>query len=364
MLNPKVSQAEVYRRVALQRATVPLLSGRHAALMMYGQTGSGKTHTAFGPPQQFREFERSVSKIMAESVSQTDGDARARIEEAARAMAESPQSGLVVRVLADVFAALARFTKDGVTSATLTVAFTEIYEERAMVHVKPQPVSTLGAALRALATGLERRQTHATNSNKQSSRSHAIFSLELSQRTAMPRYSHLLLHSRLDLVDLAGSERVSKTGAEGVRLQEACTINSSLFHFSRVLHALVERNSHVPYHESTLTRMLANTLGADRSRPCSTTLVLTCAMDGVHMPETLSTLRFGERAALIEFSASMIERDVGTIKNRLRASASEIAATLTLMRVRGNEATPRFLERQEQLAAVDGQLMALFDPLR
>ena len=105
----------------------------------------------------------------------------------------------------------------------------------------------------------------------------------------------------LFLVDLAGSEKVSKTGAKGLRLEEAKNINSSLTSLGMVINALSEKAPHVPYRDSKLTMLLMDALGGNSK----TTLVICCNPEYDHSPETLSTLRFGERAKHIQTNAKI-----------------------------------------------------------
>ena len=129
--------------------------------------------------------------------------------------------------------------------------------------------------------------------NADSSRSHSIVSLRLKQLDAQTGRSR---SARLFLVDLAGSEKVGKTGASGLRLEEAKNINGSLTTLGMVINALCDGATHVPYRDSKLTRLLRDSLGGN-SR---TAMVVCCSPEPAHAPESLSTLRFGERAKRIE----------------------------------------------------------------
>ena len=104
------------------------------------------------------------------------------------------------------------------------------------------------------------------------------------------------LQSKLLLVDLAGSERIKKSGSTGVRASEAKQINSSLTALGRAITSLAEQKPHVPYRDSTLTKLLSQSLGGN-SR---TGLVVTCSQDPGDMEETVATLRFGERECGVE----------------------------------------------------------------
>jgi kinesin family protein 5 len=97
---------------------------------------------------------------------------------------------------------------------------------------------------------------------------------------------------KLFLVDLAGSEKISKTGAEGVVLEEAKKINQSLSSLGNVINALTDGSQFIPYRNSKLTRILQESLGGNSK----TTLIVTCSPSIYNENETISTLRFGMRA--------------------------------------------------------------------
>jgi hypothetical protein len=164
--------------------------------------------------------------------------------------------------------------------------------------------------------------------NADSSRSHSIVSISVKQMDDATGRSRL---GRLFLVDLAGSEKVSKTGASGLRLEEAKNINSSLTTLGMVINALCDGAPHVPYRDSKLTRLLMDSLGGN-SR---TTMIVCCSPEAAHAPETLSTLRFGERAKRIENHVvvneelpaaeltrllELAKREVAALKRQLAAS--------------------------------------------
>ena len=142
----------------------------------------------------------------------------------------------------------------------------------------------------ALELGFSHRVTGETKMNERSSRSHSIFVLTMGQRSLKTLGAKT---GRLYLVDLAGSEKVRKTGADGMRLDEAKKINLSLHVLGRVINALTDGSStSVPYRESKLTRVLQESLGGN-SR---TSLLIACSPSIYNSEETISTLRFGKRA--------------------------------------------------------------------
>jgi kinesin family protein 5 len=142
--------------------------------------------------------------------------------------------------------------------------------------------------------GNSNRSIASTLMNAESSRSHSIFILTVTQNNMEDLSCKV---GKLYLVDLAGSEKIAKTGAQGTTLDEAKKINQSLTTLGKVITALTDKkSSHVPYRESKLTRILQESLGGN-SRTC---LIITCSPHPFNEQETLSTLRFGQRARNIK----------------------------------------------------------------
>ncbi|XP_065839940.1 kinesin heavy chain-like isoform X2 [Oscarella lobularis] len=138
------------------------------------------------------------------------------------------------------------------------------------------------------------RHVAVTNMNEHSSRSHSVFLINVRQDNLA---SQKKLSGKLYLVDLAGSEKVSKTGAEGLVLEEAKNINKSLSALGNVISALADGNKgHVPYRDSKLTRILQESLGGN----ARTTVIICCSPSSVNETETRGTLLFGQRAKSIK----------------------------------------------------------------
>lgn len=130
------------------------------------------------------------------------------------------------------------------------------------------------------------------------------------------------------MVDLAGSEKVGKTGAKGIRLEEAKNINSSLTSLGMVINALCDHAPHVPYRDSKLTMLLMEALGGNSK----TTLIICCNPEHDHSPETLSTLRFGERAKHIQTNARVNEElSAAELKVHLQAAKKELANLVVVL---------------------------------
>ena len=133
--------------------------------------------------------------------------------------------------------------------------------------------------------------------NKDSSRSHSIFTIYIETSETGPSGDTIFKVGKMNLVDLAGSERQSKTHATGDRLKEANKINLSLSALGNVISALVDGSSkHIPYRTSKLTRMLQDSLGGNTK----TVMIAALSPADYNFDETLSTLRYASRAKNIQ----------------------------------------------------------------
>ena len=219
-----------------------------------------------------------------------------------------------------------------------------------------RPISNASEALQVLHEGTMNRTTAATLMNLTSSRSHAVFTIHLSQITRSESCGEVDINttSRFTFVDLAGSERMKKTGAEGERAREGIKINEGLLALGNVINALAdeerlakEKKIHVPYRQSKLTRLLQDALGGN-----SQTLFLACVSPSdTNASETLSTLHYANRARNI--------RNAPT-KN-VDATAAEIQRLYALTRVLQCELIKyRFQSAandEEKIGEIDDDLM-------
>ena len=305
-----------------------LFGGYNATVFAYGQTGSGKTYTmgsAF--PQTCSEEER----------------------------------GVIPKAMDAIFRRIAsmRDSKD----FTIKVGFVEIHKEEikdllamrtttsSAVHIREVPgggimlaganeveVTNQEEMIAVLERGTCLRATGATGMNQRSSRSHAIFTISVEQRSPVQGVGQRsrkssedtegkasevnesdedddedndeddlddgYLCAKMHLVDLAGSERVKRTKTEGQRLQEGIKINKGLLALGNVINALAENKQHVPYRDSKLTRMLQDSLGGN-----SRTLMIACVSPAdVNMEESLNSLRYASRARAIK-NKPVVNRD-------------------------------------------------------
>lgn len=168
------------------------------------------------------------------------------------------------------------------------------------IYVKALSIHTMHSVAECeniMAIGLRNRSVGYTLLNKDSSRSHAIFTIKMEISTTDDTGKDWLRAGKLNLVDLAGSERPSKTGATGQRLKEASKINLSLSALGNVICALVDSKcKHIPYRDSKLTRLLQDSFGGNTK-----TLMVACLSPAENnYEETLSTLRYANRAKNIK----------------------------------------------------------------
>uniref|UniRef100_A0AAZ3Q596 Kinesin-like protein KIF13B n=1 Tax=Oncorhynchus tshawytscha TaxID=74940 RepID=A0AAZ3Q596_ONCTS len=290
--------------------------GYNACIFAYGQTGSGKSYTMMG---------------------------------------SSEQPGLIPRLCSSLFDRIVQEQREG-ESFTVEVSFMEIYNEKVRDLLDPKGsrqalrvrehkvfgpyvdgLSHLAVACYKdieclMSEGNKSRTVAATNMNEESSRSHAVFNIILTH-TLMDLGSETSGEkvSKLSLVDLAGSERAAKTGATGERMKEGGNINKSLSTLGLVISALADQGAgknktkFVPYRDSVLTWLLKDSLGGN-SR---TAMVATVSPAGDNYDETLSTLRYADRAKSIVNHAVVNEDPNARIIRELREEVEKLRDQLT-----------------------------------
>eukprot|EP00026_Physarum_polycephalum_P000407 Phypoly_transcript_00408.p1 GENE.Phypoly_transcript_00408~~Phypoly_transcript_00408.p1 ORF type:complete len:1623 (+),score=348.10 Phypoly_transcript_00408:62-4870(+) len=295
-----VTQAEIFQ-MAGKPITDACMSGYNATIFAYGQTGSGKTWTIQGGMNE-------------------NGDIL------------TEQRGLIPRIFEYLF----QLMKED-TSATYTCkcSFLEIYNEQItdllspsstnlMIHenlgrggyvegLKEEVVQTAQGAYNVLMAGIANRHVGFTAMNAASSRSHSVLTLSLESRKISSDGLTHVKFSRLNLIDLAGSERQKTTDTVGLRLKEAGNINKSLSALGNVIRALVDvadgKPRHVHYRDSKLTYLLKDSLGGN-SKTC---IIATVSPADSCFGESLSTLKFAQRAKMIKNMAVVNENSAGSV---------------------------------------------------
>ncbi|CAO0800622.1 unnamed protein product [Mucor circinelloides] len=286
------SQADVYQS-CIQPLFDQFVNGYNATILAYGQTGSGKTYSM---------GTSTTADLSAEHV------------------------GIVPRFAENLFnwVECQQNQCDNNTQYSVKVSFLELYNEdiidllntnnkNASITIRENANGNItwsgvqeeliqGSAdlLSCLSRGSIARTTASTDMNASSSRSHAIFSVSLTQNMSLTVESKdtitKTLESKFHFVDLAGSERLKKTNAVGDRAKEGISINSGLLALGNVISALGDESrrqqQHIPYRNSKLTRLLQDSLGGN-----SQTLMLACVSPAdTNANETLSTLKYANRA--------------------------------------------------------------------
>ncbi|OXB35754.1 kinesin family member 11 [Cryptococcus neoformans] len=325
VFGPEADQTMVFNEVA-EGMLGEVLSGYNCTIFAYGQTGTGKTYTMQGdleltnldaPKSTAGIVPRVLHRLFSILESQADTEYSVKCS----------YVELYNEELRDLLAPEYR----GEQSGTGGLKLYEDGKKGTMIQgLEETGVRNLKEALGMLDKGVKRRQTAETKMNTESSRSHTIFSITVHvKESGMQRGGEDMLRiGKFNLVDLAGSEAIGRSGATDKRAREAGMINQSLLTLGRVISALVEKGSHIPYRESKLTRLLQDSLGG-RTKTC---IVATISPTRSNMEETLSTLDYAIRAKSIrnrpEVNAhltktGLLKEYIGDIE-RLKA---ELAAT-------------------------------------
>ncbi|CAM4814077.1 unnamed protein product [Rotaria magnacalcarata] len=302
-------QKQVYQDLGIEMLE-HAFEGYNVCIFAYGQTGAGKSYTMMGKN-------------------------------------ESDQQGIIPRLCGELFERIISSSSQKKPHYTVEVSYMEIYCERVRdllspkksqstnvgsshnLRVREHPimgpyvedlsrllVTSYDDISRLIDEGNKARTVAATNMNETSSRSHAVFTILFSQSTydAMTDLT-AEKQSKISLVDLAGSERADATGATGDRLKEGANINKSLTTLGKVIAALAEMSSKhrkprsekkadfIPYRDSVLTWLLKENLGGNSK----TAMIAAISPADINYEETLSTLRYADRAKAIVCKAIINE---------------------------------------------------------
>lgn len=288
--------------------------GYNNCIFAYGQTGSGKSYSMMGY-----------------------GD----------------EAGVIPKICRDMFERITSLQNDPNLTCTVEVSYLEIYNERVRDLLNPATKGNLRVrehpstgpyvedlaklAVRSFSEienlmdeGNKARTVAATNMNETSSRSHAVFTLTLTQKrhdteTRMDTEKV----AKISLVDLAGSERATSTGATGARLKEGAEINRSLSTLGRVIAALADLSSgkkgmKVPYRDSVLTWLLKDSLGGNSL----TAMIAAISPADINFEETLSTLRYADSAKRIKNHAVVNEDPNARMIRELKEELAQLRSKL------------------------------------
>ncbi|KAA8580608.1 hypothetical protein FQN60_013566 [Etheostoma spectabile] len=294
-----VSQEELYTRVC-RRVVLGALEGYNGTLMCFGQTGAGKTYTMTGSTESYKQrgiIPRAIQEAIA-SCEKVFQEVDKRTEHAVSVHLSYLE--IYNETLVDLLSSLQGSPQ--LSSRSMVV----VEEPGRGVFIRGlslHPVHSVEEALNLLFEGEMNRIIGSHPLNRNSSRSHCIFTLHIESRSRTLSVAKYVT-SKLNLVDLAGSERLGKTGSEGQMFKEAMYINKSLSFLEQAILALADRRrDHVPFRQSKLTHALKDSLGGN----CNTVLVANIYGEAAQIEETLSTLRFASRMMCIRTNPAVNE---------------------------------------------------------
>uniref|UniRef100_A0A2K5NNA5 Kinesin-like protein n=1 Tax=Cercocebus atys TaxID=9531 RepID=A0A2K5NNA5_CERAT len=307
------SQDLVYETVA-KDVVSQALNGYNGTIMCYGQTGAGKTYTMMGATENYKHrgiLPRALQQVF-------------------RMIEERPTHAITVRVsyleiynesLFDLLSTLP-YVGPSVTPMTIVENPQGVFIKGLSVHLTSQEED----AFSLLFEGETNRIIASHTMNKNSSRSHCIFTIYLeahSRTLSEEKY----ITSKINLVDLAGSERLGKSGSEGRVLKEATYINKSLSFLEQAIIALGDqKRDHIPFRQCKLTHALKDSLGGN----CNMVLVTNIYGEAAQLEETLSSLRFASRMKLVTTEPAInekydAERMVKNLEKELALLKQELA---------------------------------------
>ncbi|XP_046575245.1 kinesin-like protein KIF28P [Haliotis rubra] len=191
------------------------------------------------------------------------------------------------------------------------------------------PVDSYMAIDNKINEGTRNRTVASTNMNATSSRAHTIVAVTFVQKTLNEANQNMTKTSIINLVDLAGSERAESTGATGDRLKEGSAINQSLSTLGNCIKALADlsmgkKKTVVPFRDSVLTKLLQNALGGNSK----TIMIAALSPADINYEETLSTLRFADRAKAIKTQAVVNESPTDKLIRELREENARLMEML------------------------------------
>jgi kinesin family protein 4/21/27 len=388
------------------------LQGYNVSILAYGQSGAGKSYTmgTSGPSEQHDTQSMGIIPRAAQLLfEKLDGPAKHN---------RNSSTGLrtPARYSISSTSSFGRATAE--KNWQLKASYVEIYNEQLRDLLLPEstPMSDRGSVairedakgriiltglhqvninsfedlMNALSFGSSIRQTDSTAINAKSSRSHAVFSLNLVQRKSassitspkekrmsMPvevfsgSDASITVDSKLHFVDLAGSERLKNTGASGERAREGISINAGLAALGKVISQLSSRQSgaHVSYRDSKLTRLLQDSLGGN-----AYTYMIACVTPAeFHLSETLNTVQYAQRARAIQSKPQIQqiadESDKHAVIERLKAEVAFLRQQIRIAedndrraaapQERAERQNERVKELQDQLLDVQESYNAL-----
>ncbi|XP_074602251.1 kinesin-like protein KIF28 [Brevipalpus obovatus] len=294
------------------------MDGYNAAIFAYGQTGSGKSYTVIG----FGANKGIVPRLCSELFETIDHRKQA---------GDNTRIEVQISML-EIYNEVVRDLLNTDTSVSAKKKGLKVREHPSKGFYAEGLKNFLVTNKKEIEDKIEEGTTYrsiaSTNMNESSSRAHTIVQIHISQRVRNSYGHETSRSSIIHLVDLAGSERLSGTMAIGDRLKEGVSINQSLSCLGNCIQALAEKSSdksiRVPYRDSVLTRLLMNVLAGNSK----TVMIATISPADINYDETLSTLRYADRAKRIRVHATVNESSTDKLLRQLREENDRLKRTL------------------------------------
>ena len=305
----KVFPSDTNQKAIFDIVAKPLISsafeGINGTLFCYGQTSSGKTYTMEGIPN--------------------DNDLMGVIPRMMKLIFDTINSGspdIEFSVKCQYYQIYNEKIQDLINTGKTDLSIREDKNKGIWVEdCTEEYVESEQEMFNFFQNGASNRAVASTKMNALSSRSHSLFVVIIYQRNIITESSKT---GKIYFVDLAGSEKMSKAGIEGnAMLKEAQNINKSIMTLGMVINALTKGSKHIPYRDSKLTRVLQESLGGNSL----TNLIINCSPHMSNQCETLSTLRFGQRAKLIKNKVvANTQQSVKELMMKLKQAEEKIKA--------------------------------------
>ncbi|XP_037551279.1 kinesin-like protein KIF15-B [Nematolebias whitei] len=320
------SQDSVFNSVA-KNIVESCMNGYNGTIFAYGQTGSGKTFTMLGP-SEMDNFTDELRGVIPRSFEYLFFLINREVERSGKSKSFLCKCSFIEIYNEQIY--------DLLDTASASLFLRENIKKGVFVEGAVEKfVNSAAEAYKVLSMGWRNRRVASTSMNRESSRSHAVFTMTLESKEFVNEVVNIRM-SQLNLVDLAGSERQKDTHTDGSRLKEASSINRSLMCLGQVIMALVDvsngKHRHICYRDSKLTFLLRDSLGGN----AKTYIIANVHPGSRCFGETLSTLHFAQRAKLIKNKAVINEDTQGNVKQlqaEVRKLKEQLAQALVSQRV-------------------------------
>ncbi|XP_021373161.1 kinesin-like protein KIF12 isoform X3 [Mizuhopecten yessoensis] len=353
VFEPEATQQDLFEHSGMKKLVDMSLNGYACTALAFGQTGSGKTHTMTGPPQQFEGGKHPPEDMV--------GIMQRSFEYLIHMLQQNGGNKVIRASYLEIYNEQVVDLLNTVRRRHLQVRWSKnrgFYVENLFV-VECETVDDMMAVLEE---GMKNRQTGSHGLNETSSRSHSMMSLSIDSELQDPDDENLYVTKRgkLTFVDLAGSEKVKDSHSTAETLVESNNINRSLLVLGNCISCLGDhrkRGGHIPYRDSKLTKLLADSLGGS-----GVTLMIACITPSSHhISETMNTLRYASRAKKIKTKPLIkmdpreklimsLKREIKILRNEnqyLRQQLEFPEKTKVAMQKESDEKYKNFMKEQE-----------------